>query len=148
MLVWNASPRGLMCVWCPMFSFPAPCELFFTMFYCLLVSVNVVSVMLYPFISCVTLLMDLFVLCVACLMVFVNYLVKQFAICLGVVAILLLNVMEVLSVGGGVLLGRPCMLFQRMFVCCACNPSVHLNVHSIGFVYACVCRKCYPHLGV
>ena len=39
-----------------------------------------------------------------CLTVFVNCLVKQFAICLGVVAVLLLNVMEVLSVGGGALL--------------------------------------------
>ena len=48
--------------------------------------------MLYPCILCVTLLMDLFVLCVVCLTVFVNWLVKQFAICLGVVAILLLNV--------------------------------------------------------
>ena len=52
----------------------------------------------------VALLMCLFVLCVAC----VNCLVKQFAMCLGVVAILLLNVMEVLSVCGGALLGRPC----------------------------------------
>ena len=36
-------------------------------------------------------------------------LVKQFAMCLGVVAILLLNVMDVLSVCGGALLDRPCM---------------------------------------
>ena len=40
-----------------------------------------VSVMLYPCISCVSLLMDLLVLCVACLTVFVHCLVKQFAIC-------------------------------------------------------------------
>ena len=33
-------------------------------------------------------------LCVACLTVFVNCLVKQFAMCLGVDAILLLNVMD------------------------------------------------------
>ena len=59
------------------------------------------SVMLYPCILCVTLLMYLFVLCVACLTVFVNCLVKQFVICFGVVAILLLNVMAVFSVGGG-----------------------------------------------
>ena len=58
-----------------------------------------VSVMLYPCILCVALLMDLFVLCVACLTVFVNCLVKQFSICLGVVVILLLNVMEVFSMG-------------------------------------------------
>ena len=44
--------------------------------------------------------MDLFVLCVACLTVFVNCLVKQFAMCLGVVAIFLLNVMDVFCVGG------------------------------------------------
>ena len=63
---------------------------------------------------CVALSMDLFVLCVACLTVFVNSMVKQFAICLGVFAILLLNVMELLCVGGGALLDIPCMVFQRM----------------------------------
>ena len=44
--------------------------------------------------------------CFVCLTVFVNCLVKQFAICLSVFAILLLNVMELLSVVGGALLGR------------------------------------------
>ena len=43
------------------------------------------SVILYPCILCVSLLLDMFV--------FVNCLVKQFTICLGVVVILLLNVM-------------------------------------------------------
>ena len=47
--------------------------------------------------------MDLVVLCVACLTVFVNCLVKQFAICLGGVVILLLNVMVLFSVIGGAL---------------------------------------------
>ena len=37
---------------------------------------------------------------------------------LGVVVILFLNVMEVFSVGGGALLDRPCMVFQRMCVVC------------------------------
>ena len=60
-----------------------------------------VSVMLYPGMFCVALSMDLFVLCVSCLTVFVNCLVKLFAICLGVFVILLLNVMELLSVVGG-----------------------------------------------
>ena len=55
-----------------------------------------VSVMLYYCMFGVYLSMDLFVLCVACLTVFVNCLVKQFAICLGVFAILLLKVMELL----------------------------------------------------
>ena len=37
-------------------------------------------------------------------------------LCLGVVAILLLNVMDVFSVCGGALLDRPCMVFQRVCV--------------------------------
>ena len=43
--------------------------------------------MLYPCMLCVALLMCLFVLCVACLTVFLIGLVKQFAMCLGVFAI-------------------------------------------------------------
>ena len=65
---------------------------------------------------CVALSMDPFVLCVACLTVYVNCLLKQFEICFGVFVILLLNVIELLSVVGGVLLDRPCMVFQRMCV--------------------------------
>ena len=76
------------------------------------------SVMLYPCMLCVALLMCLFVLCIACLTVFVNCLVKQFAMCLDVVAILLLNVMDVFSVCGGALLDRPCMVFQIVCVLC------------------------------
>ena len=72
-------------------------------------------------------IMCLFVLCVACLTVFVNCLVKQFAMCLGVVAILLLNVMDVFSVCGGALLDRPCMVC----VCCACDPNERLSAPSI-----------------
>ena len=73
-----------------------------------------VSVMLNPCIFYVVfhvLLMELFVLFNACMTVFVNCLVKQFTISLGVV-ILLLDVMEVLSVGEGALFDRPCMVFQ------------------------------------
>ena len=75
-----------------------------------------VSVMLYLCMFCVALSMDLFVLCNACLKVCVNGLVKQFAICLAVVVILLWNVMELFSVVGGAQLGRPCMVFQRLCV--------------------------------
>ena len=75
---------------------------YFYFFYCLMD----------PCILCVALLEDPPALCVSSL----NCLVKQFAMCLGVVAILLLNVMEVLSVGGGVLSDIPCMVFQRMCV--------------------------------
>ena len=65
----------------------------------------------YIFVFYVAMLIDLFVLCVACLG-------KQFAMCLGVVAILLLNDMDVFSVGGGALLDRTCMAFQTICVLC------------------------------
>ena len=38
--------------------------------------------------------------------------------CFGVVAVLLLNVMDVFSVGGGALLDRPCMVFHIMCMLC------------------------------
>ena len=31
-------------------------------------------------------------------------------------------------------------------VCCACDPSVHLDVPSIGSVCVCICRMLSPHL--
>ena len=74
-------------------------------------------------------------LCAACL-------VKQFTIYLGVFVILLLSVV------GGALLYRPCMVFHRMCVCCACGPSEHLYAPSICFVCAFVCQKLSPHFGV
>ena len=49
---------------------------------------------------------------------FVNCLVKQFAMCVGVVAVLLLNVMDVFSVGSGALLDKPCMVIHKMCVLC------------------------------
>ena len=55
--------------------------------------------------------------CLVCC-VFVNCLVKQFAMCLGVVVVLLLNVMHVFSVGRGALLDIPCMVFHIMCVLC------------------------------
>ena len=54
----------------------------------------------------------MYVLCVACLTMFVNCLVKQFTICLGVVVTSLLNVVELFSVVGVALFDRPCMVFQ------------------------------------
>ena len=76
------------------------------------------SVMLYPCMLCVALLMCLFGLCVACLTVFVNCLVEQFAISLDMVIILLLNIMKVLSVYGDALVDSPCMIFKIMCVLC------------------------------
>ena len=72
----------------------------------------------------------------------------EFATRLGVIAIFLLNVMDLFSVAGGALLDRPCIVFQRMCVCCACGPSKRLDAPSIYFVCVFVCRKLSPHLGV
>ena len=57
--------------------------------------------------------MYLFVLFVVYLTVFMNCLVKHSPMCLGVVAVFLLIIMDVFSVGGGALLDRPCMVFHR-----------------------------------
>ena len=118
-LVRNASPRGPMCF------------RYLILVYQDLVSCYICFVLFllgpekwYPCMFCVALSMDLFVLCVACLTVFVNCLVKQFAICLGVFAILLLKVMELLCVVGGALLDRPCMIFHRMCVVAVVPVSV------------------------
>ena len=102
-------------------------------------------------------------ICFVCC-VFVNCLVKQFAMFLGVVAILLLNVMDVFSVCGGALLDSLCMVFQRVCVvvlcwidnvwsskesvCCACDPNERLSAPSIYFVCVFICRKLSPHLRV
>ena len=98
-------------------------------------------VMLYRCMFCIALLMDLFVLYVACLTVFVKCLVKQFAICLGVFAILLLNVMDVLSVVGGALLVRPCMVLKIM--CVLCHTSERLDGPYICLVCIFVCLNSY-----
>ena len=118
MLVRNASPRGPMCFRCLMFRPSGPCELLFLL--CLIASWTwkVVSVMVCPCIFCIDLSIDLYDLFVACLTMLVNCFVKQFAICLGLIAIFLLNVMVLLSVGGGTLLDRPCMVFHRVCVLC------------------------------
>ena len=103
------------------------------------------SVMLYPCMLCVALIMCQFVLYVACLTVFVNCLVKQFAMCLGIVAILLLNVMDVCVV---VLCWIGHVWSSKECECCACDPNERLSAPSIRFVCVFVCRKLSPHLGV
>ena len=101
------------------------------------------SVMLYPCMVFIALLMCLFVLCVACLTV--NCLVKQFAMCMGVVAILLLNVICLVCVV------VPCWIdhvwSSKQCVCCACDPNERLSAPSICFVCVFVCMKLSPHLG-
>ena len=77
--------------------------------------------------------------------VFVNMLVKQFAICLGVFVILLLNVMDFLSVVAGALLDRPCMVFHRMCVLCLWSQLASRCSFYI-FCLCFLCRKLSPHL--
>ena len=38
--------------------------------------------------------------------------------------------------------------YSKECACCACDPSVHLSIPSIGFVYVFACRKLSPHLRV
>ena len=83
-LMRNASPRGPMCFRCLIFN------LFYSLLYLRSSECDVVC--------CSVNVSVCFVCCV-----FANCLVKQFAMCLGVVAILLLNVMDVFSVCGGAL---------------------------------------------
>ena len=66
---------------------------------------------------------------------FVNCLVKQIAICLAVVAVLLLNIMEVFSVGE-ILCWIDRVWSSNKCAYCACDPSVP----SIGFAYGFVSR--------
>ena len=73
---------------------------------------------------------------------------KQFAMWFGVIAILLLNIMEVFSVGGCALLDKNHVWSSKECMCCVCDPSVHLSVPSISFAYVFVCRKLSPHLRV
>ena len=60
---------------------------------------------------------------------------------------LLLNVMDVFSVGGGALLDRPCMVLNRICVLCLlskCASKCSFYIFVCGFV----CRKLSPHLRV
>ena len=79
--------------------------------------------------------------------VFVNCLVKQFAICLDVFSILLLNGMDLL-VWLEVLYWIDHVCSSNECVCCACDPSERLDDPSICFVGVFVCWKLSSHLGV
>ena len=64
MIVRNASPRGPMCFRCLMFNLSGPCEMLFLLYFIASWTRVVVSVIIYPCILCVALLVCLFVLCV------------------------------------------------------------------------------------
>ena len=75
------------------------------------------------------------VLCVVCLTVFVNCLVKQFEIFLDVVVILLLNILELLSVAGGALLDR--LIFT--FIHSLCGKTQHHQRLDTGHMHSTSC---------
>ena len=62
MLVRNTSPKAPMCFWCLMFSLSGHCVLLFLLCFIASCTRVLVSVMLYPSVLCLALLMDLFVL--------------------------------------------------------------------------------------
>ena len=99
-----------MCFRCLIFNLSGPCELLFLL--CVLDLRNSECDVVSLYVVCCSVNVSVCFMCC----VFVNCLVKQFAMCLGVVAILLLNVMDVFSVCGGALLDIPCMVFQRVCV--------------------------------
>ena len=133
-----------MCFRCLMFSLSGPCELLFLLLFYYLLDLSWCECDVISLYFCVALLMDLFVLCVACLTVLVNYLVKQFTMCLSVVVIFCWMLWKYL-----VWLEVLCWI-DRVWSSkeCAFDPSVHLGVSSIGLVHVFVCQKLSPHLRV
>ena len=114
----------------------------FTLFYCLLdMSCGECAYISLYFMCCSV---DGSVCLMCC--VFDSFLVNCLVtICLGVVVVLLLNVIEVWV---EVLCWIHRVWYSKECACCACDPSVHLSIPSIGFVYVYVCRKLTPRLRV
>ena len=130
MLVRYASPSGPLCLRCLMLTLSAPVELFFLLCFIAAWPCVVVSVMLVVCSLSVFLSMCLVVLSVLCLTVLVNCLLNVFAICVVEVNVFSLKVM-VLFLGCVFLLASPCIVFQRVCVCCVYDPCVCLGVASI-----------------
>ena len=96
MLVRHASPIGPMCLRCLRLTLSGPMELFWTCF--------VVSIILIVCSLCFYLYRCMFVLCVFCLTVLLDYLLNAFAICVGE-----MNVFSLLKLLG-------CFWVVRVFV--------------------------------
>ena len=101
---------------CLMFMLSGPVELSF--FACLMASeiCSIVICMGVDFSLLVNLSIILYLLCVVCLMWFVNCLLKCSDFCLSVIAVLLLKVMVMFGVCGVFLCARPFIVFQSVWV--------------------------------
>ena len=101
---------------CLMFMLSGPVELLISA--CLMASevCSIVICMGVDFSSLVNLSMTLYLLCVVCLMWFVNCLLKCLAFYLSFIAILLFKVMVMFGVCGGFLCARPFNVFQSVWV--------------------------------
>ena len=109
------------CLRCLMFMLSGPVELLF--FACLMASevCSIVICMGFDFSLLVNLSIILYLLCVVCLMWFVNGLLKCSDFCVSVIAVLLLKVMVMLGVCGGFLCARPFIVFQSVWVFVLCH---------------------------
>ena len=105
MLLRNASPRRPMCFRCLIFSLAGPCE-FFNYFVLLPLRPDLWSMQCY-------ILAFYVLLCLSCVFDSVSELFGETIRNMCVIVIECYG-----SVGGGSLLDRPCMVFQRMCVLC------------------------------
>ena len=65
----------------------------------------------------------------------VNCLLNAFSICVGEVNVFSLKVIVLFLGCVSFLLANPCIVFQRVYVCCVCDPSVCLCVPSVCLIY-------------
>ena len=122
MLEGYASPTCPMFLMCLMLTLSGHVELLFLLCFIATWTCIVVSDVLVFCLFSVFQSMCLFVLCVLCLTVLVNWFFNAFAICVGEVNVFSLKVM-VLFLG--------CVLSSKEYVYCVCDPSVCLRVPSI-----------------
>ena len=139
---------------CLMFMLSGPVELLF--FACLMASevCSIVICMGVYFSLSVNLSIILYLLCVVCLMWFVNCLLKCSYICLSVIAVLLLKVMVMFGVCGGFLCAIPFIVFQSVWVfvlwsqlsvmCCFQSACLWFCI-SLSMLVFCRCLFCGPN---
>ena len=112
----ECSPRGTMCFRCLIFSLSGPCALLLLLCFCLLYLRSGECDVLSLYVLCCS--VNRSVCSVCCVFDSDCELFGETILNMFRCAILLLNVMDLLSVVGGDLLDRLCMVFQIMCVLC------------------------------